>query len=479
MLKSLLKRKKLLVIGLVCFAGLFVYVVGPWPQYHEHYKGTEYYEETLDRWENCRRSLVRPSRPDIDRTDPSDAPDNSPFEIGFASVKITPPKESPLRALDFTEGIHDDCWVKAIAFSDGKEIGVIASADLLIVSKALSSAVMEELHEAGLKDQQVYFSTTHTHNGPGGWGSNFLERAYTGKRDRDVFLGLRDAFCEAILQARSQLRPATLSFGRVSVPEAIRNRAFGDEGEVDDELSFIAGKRLSDGKRYHVAIYAAHACNIWGKDNYCQTSADYPGRFRQIVEAKTGGFCAFLAGGVGSMATNCPTGESDFQKIEWIATHLSNRLLEASEGLETLDHVQVRTAKLDLLMPPFQTKLFSDKLRLSPFYMNLVGGRQTYLKLLGLNDLVLIGTPSDFSGELALEVKAYGRSRGLSPVVTSFNGDYHGYILPDKYYRKVPPMPPKGGLAYYETNLMSFHGPYAGSYTVEFMNRLLQAYASI
>ena len=63
--------------------------------------------------------------------------------------------------------------------------------------------------------------------------------------------------------------------------------------------------------------------------------------------------------------------------------------------------------------------------------------------------------------------------------VTSFNGDYHGYILPDAHYMDVPAFPPKGGLDYYETNLMSFHGPFAGSYLVETLKAMIDAYAKV
>jgi len=470
MRQHLWRHKAKLGLGTVLFLGFFIWVIGPWPQYHRHYEGTDYYEQSLNNWKEASQSLQR-SRGALE-------PGNPPLQVGFASVKITPKVGSPLRALEFTEGVHDDCWIKAIAFHDGHKTAIIASADLLIVSESLSSSVIDRLKGFQIEERDVFFATTHTHNGPGGWGTNLLERLYTGKRDPAILEGLTDSFCQAILEAKSNLHPASLAFGEVSVPAAIRNRAFGNEGRVDDGLSFLFGRQLDTGTPFHVAVYGAHACNIWAKENVRLISADYPGRLREIVERRTGGFCAFLAGGMGSMATSCPTGESEFEKIEWIANHLADHLLEAAEMTEERKHFTIRTAKLDLVMPPFQTKLVSDKFRLSPFYMDRVGGRKTFLKLLGLDELVLIGTPSDFSGELALDVKAHGRRLGLMPIVTSFNGDYHGYILPDTYYRKISPMPPKGGLSYYETNLMSFHGPFAGSYTVEFMNRLLDAYGT-
>ena len=66
-----------------------------------------------------------------------------------------------------------------------------------------------------------------------------------------------------------------------------------------------------------------------------------------------------------------------------------------------------------------------------------------------LGDGLWLSTPCDFSGELALDVKALARERGLAAAVTSFNGDYVGYVIPARYYT----------LDGYEPRTMSFFGP--------------------
>jgi hypothetical protein len=77
---------------------------------------------------------------------------------------------------------------------------------------------------------------------------------------------------------------------------------------------------------------------------------------------------------------------------------------------------------------------------------------------------VWISTPCDFSGELALEIKDSIKARGASAAITSFNGDYLGYVIPSRYYH----MPG------YEPRLMSFFGPNVTDYLEEMMRSMAQ-----
>ena len=72
----------------------------------------------------------------------------------------------------------------------------------------------------------------------------------------------------------------------------------------------------------------------------------------------------------------------------------------------------------------------------------------TFLQGPRLGDALWLWTPCDFSGELALGVKAMATEQRLAAVVTSFNGDYVGYVIPTRYY----------ALDGYEPRTMSFFG---------------------
>jgi hypothetical protein len=66
-----------------------------------------------------------------------------------------------------------------------------------------------------------------------------------------------------------------------------------------------------------------------------------------------------------------------------------------------------------------------------------------------IENQIWLSTPCDFSGELALDIAGELRQQRLDTVITSFNGDYIGYVIPLKYYH----------LDGYEPRTMSFFGP--------------------
>jgi hypothetical protein len=76
--------------------------------------------------------------------------------------------------------------------------------------------------------------------------------------------------------------------------------------------------------------------------------------------------------------------------------------------------------------------------------------------------MLWITTPGDFSGEYALLVKNSLAAQGFKANVTSFNGNYIGYIIPGKYYY----------IDEYEPKLMGWFGPNMGDYTMEIIHRM-------
>jgi len=79
-----------------------------------------------------------------------------------------------------------------------------------------------------------------------------------------------------------------------------------------------------------------------------------------------------------------------------------------------------------------------------------------------LNNMVWITTPSDFSGEFALQLKNSLAVKGFDANVTSFNGSYVGYIIPGRYFY----------MDEYEPKTMGFFGPTMGDYTFDLINQI-------
>jgi hypothetical protein len=128
------------------------------------------------------------------------------------------------------------------------------------------------------------------------------------------------------------------------------------------------------------------------------------------------------------------------------------------------NHIQLATLRLQVDLPQTQWRPLNH-LALRPWVtQRLLPDRtnHTWIQALRLGTAVWFGTPCDFSGELALPIKAQLRLAGLAPTVTSFNGDYIGYVIPSHYYQ----------LPGYEPRTMSFYGPGIPDYFTELIHRM-------
>ena len=70
-----------------------------------------------------------------------------------------------------------------------------------------------------------------------------------------------------------------------------------------------------------------------------------------------------------------------------------------------------------------------------------------------------------FIGEIMLELEEYAKQKGLHLIVTSFNGEYMGYITSDKWYE----------YNLYETTTMSWYGYQAASYITQASKDIMDA----
>jgi len=94
--------------------------------------------------------------------------------------------------------------------------------------------------------------------------------------------------------------------------------------------------------------------------------------------------------------------------------------------------------------------------------VNPLQGELTYLQL---NDIVMIGTPCDFSGEVYVNhIAEIAAQQNKELIITSFNGDYTGYITEDAHYETEKKE---------EVMTLNWVGPHYGNYFAEMINKLL------
>jgi hypothetical protein len=254
-----------------------------------------------------------------------------------------------------------------------------------------------------------------------------------------------------------------------------------------------------------LVVFNAHP-TCYGHDNR-KISGDYPGRVQRGLAERFGGVWLFAAGAVGSMspAWDKPRGPECLAdtsgKVFSAASSLAARALasgpapgpseSASVGDPPSNRSSLRQADIRYLGParpeatlvaevltvdlPERQYRISQRWRLSPVITSLVHARESYIHVVRINELVLLGMPCDYSGELSARLEgrwmknAAADTNALLPVCTSFNGDYIGYLIPHERYAADN----------YESLGVNFFGPWCGEYfhnlSVRIVERLAEA----
>jgi len=356
-------------------------------------------------------------------------------------------------------GVHDDVYVKAVALRVEDRVGVMLGADALIIPPEVTAMAARRLEqEPGLRREQIYLSATHTHSSLGGWGEGRLAEAFAGSFRPEARTWFADRIVAAVREAVADLKPASFGHGSFGAPEFVKNRLVGSLGKTDPEFSYAVLKQ-NDGHLAILGSYAAHATVL--SAGMMEFSADYPGYWERAVEKATGGMAVFLAGAVGSHSPN--PGAGGLKGAERMGQTLAQTLLDQLPQTTLTNSIALGILGLEVSLPPLHARV-TDGIRLRPWLTSylLHHPDRSFIQTFRLNDSLWVSTPCDFSGELALGIKDFLRARGSSAIITSFNGDYVGYVIPSRYYH----------LSGYEPRIMSFYGPNVPDYFDELIRTM-------
>jgi neutral ceramidase len=385
------------------------------------------------------------------------------FSAGYAKVNITPTHPtsmagSGLRRLRY-EGVHDSIYVRCVVIGNGARKAAIVSLDMLLVPPEVTNALDAALTGTGFTLKNVYLSATHTHSSIGNWGKRLSGYLYSGPYDQELVDGLVSSIVAAIVAAEQSMGSSQLFVGQTPVPDMLYNRVARDRGTLDSMLRVIEIRRETD--TLLIASFTGHAtCDASGS---LQISRDYPGVFTDIVEQNGYAFAMFMAGAVGSHG--CKSATRSMETVNSVGTRLANIFLAERDGLQPLQDSSLVMTRTPLELGEPQFKVSKDW-RIRPWLFRTVFG--TYspeLAALRIGNVMLLGTPCDFSGELMPSIDSAAEAHGMQAMVTSFNGQYIGYITADQWY----------DVDHYETRLMNWYGPGNGAYLTESLVEIIDA----
>jgi neutral ceramidase len=377
---------------------------------------------------------------------------NDSFFVGYSKVNLTPSFRTATagygtrRGKQFTS-VHDSIFVRTLVIANGNTRVAIVSADLLIIPPTVTRSLKEKLEAIGFSLDNTYLGATHSHNSMGNWGEGATRFIYGPYEDSVVDL-IVEAIVQSISDASANLLPSVIKSGAIRVPELVKNRVI-DDGPEDPFLRVLEVHR-SDSTRLVLTSFTAHATCLYSRD--LELSRDYPGKLVDTLETKGYNFAMFIAGAVGSHACSVP--KFGWDCVDVMGTSLAAHLLEHRGDFKPVHGATVWMTRIPLALPEPQVKIAQDWKIRSWLFRSAFGEYPADLSMLRLGNILMIGTPCDFSGEFDASLDSLAQSRQARLIITSFNGGYIGYVTPKKYY----------DVDHYETQLMNWYPPGTGEY---------------
>ncbi len=393
---------------------------------------------------------------------------NAPLKAGMAKVEITPSVGTPLagyakRRGRPSQGIRDPLYARVLTLSDGEDLLVIVSADLLIFPQPMADALVKRIQrEHQVNPQAIVLAATHTHSGPGAIAPGFLYELVFGRYERSVEEGIAARISWAVGQAIRDQRPARWGTGEEKSLKGLTENRMNPSDLADPALRvFLVTSEV--GEPMAILVNAsAHPTLLEPKD--LRFSADYPGEVCRILEAAyPGALALFVNGASGDLRPKDALGADPEERI----SRFGSALAEASTGL--LSQISVRS-HTDLAAWGRSVPLPTPRLRLGPILIHPMIGRlmrpsRTRLNLLALDGFLFVPLPAELTHEAGQELKAKLVSAGRQSILVGYANGYLGYAVTPLQYK----------LASYEAK-MSWYGPSFAQLLADHLQQLAGLY---
>ncbi len=383
------------------------------------------------------------------------------MQAGVAHVEFVLPRGVPLAGYSRrkgapSRGLHDPVGVRALVLEDGVTTAALVSCDLLIVDEHLADVVRQRLVAEGLPPTLLLIlAATHTHSGPGAYGTRFFEKISMGHFDPQVFKALVDAITDAVVAAHDTLEPVRIAYGTAQTSGLVVNR-MDPRGLADGELTVAGVFRRTGSDPLAVLVnFSAHP-TVLGAGNR-ELSADYPGAAVRAIEQRYPGAVALFF--AGSVADQAPVKSGDaFARVEEIGRELARTAATILDGAKPQSPSRLRAHQERMALPPARVRL--GWLAFPRWLGSQFVDDDATLSMVEVGSTVFLGVPCDLAASLGQRLKGAAQAQGLQPMVIGFASDYIGYCVPESLYEAKQ----------YESS-MAFNGPKTGELVV---NRLIE-----
>ncbi len=389
---------------------------------------------------------------------------NHELKAGWSRINITP--QMPIDMAGYGprgpySSVADSLYSRAIVIDNGEKELVIISLDLLMFPRLVKEKIYNELQKTGFSKNEIYLSATHTHNGFGNWEKSIAGKLIFGDYDSKNVEFLVKKIVAGVILARNNLSKAEIGFQKIDAHDWVTNRLTGDYGIVDPFLRVIQIKK-DNGQIGMVVSFSGHPVNL--DADIWKLSRDYPGILvDKLEQSPTVDFAVFCAGMVASHNIKSDIPKSP-ERIQAIGNELSKKILSDLDSTKFSTNTTLGGSDMEIELPPSQLRITSGLRIRDWLFSAFFGPLQANIKIMEIGDILLLGMPCDFSGEISInnQLDQYSKDHGKSLFITSFNGNYIGYITADEHYASCQ---------HDEIKSMNWVGPFKGAYFTEIIKR--------
>ena len=357
------------------------------------------------------------------------------FRAACVKVDITPKTPQWLQgyAPRRSEGVHDRIYHRIAAMDDGTTQFFLVATDICTICPSFYSAFCEKLaRETGIKPEQIWWSTTHTHSaphvGPQNLGRLFIQALgdrFSIQHDTAYWTWVTDVLVDGIRKARSRLEPARLGTGSGVAYANVNRRKYkadgrivlgvNPDGTVDRQIGLLRLERTDGTSIGLIANYAIHGTALGGGNK--QISGDVPGFVAEYVERELGAPMLFINGAEGDTAPLYSVG-SDINdpRLKQYDKLLGDRIVAVNASIaKTTARVSFSIGKTVIETPRRSGLRWLDELREYTSVKEGVNQVRVPVYSLVINgDTVIWAAPLELFSQIALNI------RKASPFANTF-----------------------------------------------------------
>jgi hypothetical protein len=329
-----------------------------------------------------------------------------------------------------SSGVHDPLRVRALAFESGGLRVVWLSVDLVAVDPTMVAEVRARLADRGGEPPILIVSASHTHSGPGAYGTSaFWALVATDRESPAVRSVILDGMEKAAREALRRRAPALLAWGKTTVTGVAISRL---DQPLDPELGLLKVMGADGRPVALVWNYAVHGTAL-GRTNSL-LSGDLMADASARLERETGAPVLFVNGAAGDVSPK----QRGWPGVESAGAALASAALAAWRALPPGRDLTLSAVRSQVSLPGPALLVRNCTGRWVPAAFRL-GLGWTLPSSAGLTAVRIGGTawvtvPGELQTRLGLDIKTAGRRTFEETFVAGYSNDYLGYFLTRRDY---------------------------------------------